>query len=250
MILFNYILAGLLLLGTGFAAAQVPAGDGAGKNVIIESADAREGEWISYRDAYRAMLTFEKYGKPKNFLQNHFQLSPKDKSGVSNVLRLNLQSKSSRLNLPLDATGRTVLPLLKTAYDENAELILNQKVNQFLFRSRISILVRADGLYETSDLHEACAQALAYQNYLDASVLRGKKCVGVRFVYPKNSLDAVVELRQGARYTQVLPTTIGAAFWDELNESFKTMTYLFSGWSEKGQVITRNAPIAISAQFD
>lgn len=255
MTLFNFILTGTLLLVTGLASAQMPASDAAGrnvagKNVATESQIAREGEWLSYRDAYRVMLPFEKYGKAKNFLQNYYQVSPKDRSLSSNALQLTLQSKSVRLNLPLDATGRTILPLLKLAYDENAELILNQKINQFSFRSRVAIVARADGVYETADLREACEQALAYQNYLDASVLRGRKCVGVRFVYNKKQTEAVVEFRQADRNAKALPVAEGAAFWGQPADNLTTMTYLFSAWPEKGQIITRNAPVAISAQFD
>ena len=250
MTLFKTILAGLLLLVTGLAPAQSPVSDGAGKNVLIASQVGRDGEWLSYREAYRIMLPFEKYGKAKNFLQNYYQLSPKDKSASTETLSLTLQSKSVRLNLPLDMTGRTILPLLKLAYDENAELILNQKINQFSFRSRIAIVVRPDGVYETSDLREACEQALSYQNYLDASVLKGRKCVGVRFVYARKHRDSVVEFRPADRNAKALPVSEGAAFWGQDSENFTTMTYLFSAWPEKGQIITRNAPIAISAQFD
>ena len=235
---------------TGLAPAQSPVSDGAGKNVLIASQVGRDGEWLSYRDAYRIMLPFEKYGKAKNFLQNYYQLSPKDKGASTDTLSLTLQSKSVRLNLPLDMTGRTILPLLKLAYDENAELILNHKINQFSFRSRIAIVVRPDGVYESADLREACEQALSYQNYLDASVLKGRKCVGVRFVYTKKHRDSVVEFRPADRNAKALPVSDGAAFWGQDDENFMTMTYFFSAWPEKGQIITRNAPIAISAQFD
>ena len=252
MTLFKTILAGLLLLVTGLAPAQSPVSDGAGKNVLIASQVGRDGEWLSYREAYRIMLPFEKYGKAKNFLQNYYQLSPKDKSASTETLSLSLtlQSKSVRLNLPLDMTGRTILPLLKLAYDENAELILNQKINQFSFRSRVAIVLRPDGVYEASDLREACDQALSYQNYLDTSVLKGRKCVGVRFVYSKKQSESVVEFRPADRNTKTLTVSDGAAFWGQASENFTTMTYLFSAWPEKGQIITRNAPIAISPQFD
>ena len=30
-----------------------------------------DGQWVSYRDAYRAMVIFEKYGKAKHLIQNH-----------------------------------------------------------------------------------------------------------------------------------------------------------------------------------
>lgn len=241
----KYILAVLMLLAAVFAAAHAAVND-----TVNEPASAKDAEWFSYRDAYKAMLWFEKYGKPKHLIQNHYQISPKDKSVSMETVRLSLVSKSSRLNLPLDATGRTVLPMLKAAYDDNAELILNQKANQYQFRPRASIVIRADGVYEAADLRAACEQLLAYQNYLGSDVLRGKKCTGVRFVYAKKVADAVVELKSAERVTQFLPVIDGAAFWDESNENFKTVTYVFTGSPEKSQLVTRSAPIAISAQFN
>ena len=113
-----------------------------------------------------------------------------------------------------------------------------------------AIVVRPDGVYESSDLREACEQMLSYQNYLDASVLRGRKCVGVRFVYPKKHANSVVEFRQADRTVKALPMSDGVAIWGQENENFTIMTYLFSAWPEKGQIISRSAPIAISAQFD
>jgi hypothetical protein len=250
MILIRLIWAIFLLLAAGGAAAQVPVSDIAGKNVVIGASIARDGEWLSYRDAYRIMLPFEKYGKPKNLIQNHYQISPKDKSAATEALRLSLMSKSSRLSLPLDATGRTVLPLLKAAYDENAELILNQTVSRYQFHARISIVTRADGTYESEDLRAACEQLLAYQNYLGSGVLSGKKCIGVRFVYAIKTQETLVEVRAAERGTQVLPVVDGPAFWDESGNNFKIATYMFARWPEKSQVITVNAPIAISAQFE
>lgn len=254
MILIRHILAILMLLATGLTAAQVSRQEAAGKNVALELSSELSSksaaDWLSYRDAYKAMLWFEKYGKPKNLIQNHYQVSARDKNASTESLRLSLLSKSTRLNLPLDATGRTVLPLSKAAYDDNAELILNQKTNQYQFRARASILIRPDGIYEAADLRAACEQLLAYQNTLGSDGLRGKKCNGVRFVYAKKSLDTLVELRINERSAQVLPVTEGAAFWDENNENFKTVNYVFSSASEKMQLVTRSAPIAISAQFN
>ncbi len=250
MIFIRHILAILMLLATGLAAAQVSAQEAAGKNVIVEFSSEKPADWLSYRDAYKAMLWFEKYGKPKNLIQNHYQISAKDKIASIETLHLSLVSKSTRLNLPLDATGRTVLPLLKAAYDDNAELILNQQASQYQFRARASILIRPDGIYDASDLRTACEQLLAYQNTLGNNDLRGKKCSGVRFVYAKKSLDTQVELRSSGHSAQVLPITDGAAFWDESNDNFKTVIYVFSSGTEKIQLVTRSAPIAISAQFN
>ena len=69
------------------------------------------GEWLSYRDAYRAMVVFEKYGKPKNLIQQHLQVLPNEKNVSLEGLELSLNGKSTRLSLPLDPTGRAVFPL-------------------------------------------------------------------------------------------------------------------------------------------
>ncbi|MDB5755009.1 MAG: hypothetical protein JWR56_1437, partial [Massilia sp.] len=71
----------------------------------IAAAQAPDGEWVSYRDAYRAMVVFEKYGKPKHLIQNHYQVMPREKGVPAEGLRLTLQGKTMQLNLPLDAAG-------------------------------------------------------------------------------------------------------------------------------------------------
>ena len=76
-------------------------------------AQAPGDAWVSYRDAYKRMVVFEKYGKPKQLLQSTLQVAPKDKSAPLDGLRLTVSGKATQLNLPLDATGRAVFPLLK-----------------------------------------------------------------------------------------------------------------------------------------
>lgn len=220
-----------LLLAAGSATAQV-----------------RDGEWVSYRDAYRAMVLFEKYGKAKNLLQSHFQVMPREKGVTAEGLQLSLSGKTIQLNLPLDALGRAVFPLLKAAYDENAALVLNRKVSQYAFRPRISLLVRPDGVYEAPELRAACEQALNYERHLDAS-LRGKHCAGVRFVFAKKGAEPGVRLRNGGEQAG-LPVVEGAAFADDPEDGFKTVTYRFADGQDKGQVVTQNAPLAIAALFD
>ena len=58
------------LLAAGVAGAQVP-----------------DGEWVSYRDAYRAMVVFEKFGGPKHLIQNHFQVMPRRLPAAQGRLR-------------------------------------------------------------------------------------------------------------------------------------------------------------------
>ncbi len=221
------VVALLLAAGSGAAVAAAP-------------------EWVSYRDAYRAMVLFEKYGKPKNYIQNHYQVMPREKGVSLDGVQLSLQGKSMQVNLPLDATGRAVFPLSTAAYNENAVLVLNRKVNNYLFRSRVSIVVRPDGVYEASELRAACEQALAYQRYVDVST-RAVKCVGVRFVFPKTVLDPGVKLRKGEAAS--LPPGEGPAFQGDAFEGFRVVNYRFDP-IDKGQVVTPNAPLAINPLFE
>src|SRR6218665_2033994 len=121
-----------------------------GLSVHACAVQAQEAGWVSYRDAYRSMVLFAKYGKAKGFLQNHYQVTPRDPGASLDGLRLTLSGKTTQLSLPLDATGRTTFPLLKAAYDENAMLVLNRKISQFSFQPRLSIIPRLDGVYEAA----------------------------------------------------------------------------------------------------
>jgi hypothetical protein len=78
--------------------------------VVCCAVQAQE-EWVSYRDAYKQMVVFAKYGKPKNFLQIHYEVSPRDPMATLEGLHLTLTGKNTQLNLPLDATGRAVFPI-------------------------------------------------------------------------------------------------------------------------------------------
>ena len=206
-----------------------------------------DGQWVSYRDAYRAMVVFEKYGKSKHLIQNHFQVMPKDKLVAPEGLQLSLQGKNTSLNLPLDATGRTVFPLLKAAYDENAALVLNHKVSQYLFRPRVSIVIRPDGVYESGDLRAACEQALAYQRSIDRS-LRASRCIGVRFVFPRGAPDPGVRVRKGEG--DALNTADGPAFDGDPYECFTLVSYRFGEAAVKSHVVTQNAPLAINPVYE
>lgn len=258
MKLHKIVLTLHLLLGAGgLVFAQAPAGDGASKGGLANTVVEKEGTWLSYRDAYKLMLRFEKYGKPKNLLQHHLQIRLRDKADAGgdefSRLRLRLVSTSLRLDLPIDATGRVALPLLKSAYDENAELIFNQKLERVQMLGRIAIAVRADGIYEVADLRAACEQALAYENFIGNGNIRDKKCTGVRFVYGKKEANLAVELRnieRTDRAAQNLAVADGAAFWGDTNDAFKTINYNFSSSTEKIQLITRSAPILIAPQFN
>jgi len=205
---------------------------------------AQDSDWISYRDAYRGMVAFEKYGKPKQFLQQHYQASARDGSPLPADFKLVLSGKTMQLNLPLDTLGRAVFPLLKAAYDENAVLAINRKLGAYVFRPRISIAVRPDGVYEGAELRAACEQALEFQRTVNAAGYRDKRCVGVRFTFAKK-LDADVRWKGGA----ALPAAAGPAFPDEAGNAYSIVTVRFDAASDKGQVVSQNAPLAVAPVF-
>jgi hypothetical protein len=211
------------------------------------AAQLHDGEWVSYRDAYRAMVVFEKYGGAKNFIQHHLQVIPQDSASVDG-LQLTLASKTTQLHLPLDATGRTVFPLLKSAYDENAVLVLNRKAGHYLFRPRVSIAVQHDGEYEAAELRAACEQALGFARHVDPS-LRSRQCGGVRFVFQLKPGDAPVGVRRGGTES-VLPVVEGGAFAGDPDTGFAIVTYRFAANSEHAKVMTHHVPLAIAPLFD
>ena len=206
-------------------------------------AQAHDGDALSYRDAYRAMVVFEKYGGPKNLLVSQLQVLPKERGAVGEGLQLLLSGKSTQVNLPLDPLGRTVFPLQKAAYDENASLVLNRKGLGFTLRPQVSLLVRPDGVYDMAELRAACVQALDFARYVDASQ-RALQCAGVRFVFPKKA-EGGARLRRPHSAEQVLPLATG-----EIDDGFPAVTYRFGAGAERGQLATFNAPLAILPLFE
>ncbi|MDN4036677.1 hypothetical protein [Massilia sp. YIM B02443] len=231
----------LIAAAPAVAQAQARAGAAAG-------ADA----WVSYRDAYRAMVLFEKYGGPKHLLQNHLQVQPQAKGVLGEGAGLVLNGKTVQTTLPLDATGRATLPLLKAAYDENAVLAPNRALGPFALRARVTLAPRADGAYEAAELRAGCEQALAFARHTDATA-RSRQCAGVRLVFPKKGAEAAVRVRAGGT-EQVLPVARGAAFAGDADDDFPVVTYRFNAQGAAqgvtSQLVTYNAPLAIVPLFE
>ncbi|RZT03809.1 hypothetical protein SAMN05216319_4413 [Duganella sp. CF402] len=204
-------------------------------------------DWIAYRDAYRQMIWFEKYGKPKQFLQSHFRLRPRNKSVAMEGLRLTLSSKTAQVSLTLDALGRAVLPFSKAAYDDNAELLINRKPGQLTAGPWVSIVTRPDGVYAAADLRAACEQLLAYLRF--GGEASGKNCVGVQFSYLKT--DAVqVQFRASSGTVNALTAKEGPAFAGDVMQGFRVFVYRFAALPEAGQVVTSATPLAIAALLE
>lgn len=211
----------------------------------LAAAGTLEGDWVSYRDAYRVMVVFEKYGGAKNLIQSELQVLARD-TPFDMPQQLTLNGKNTHLSLPLDATGRTVFPLLKAAYDDNAVLALSQKDAQFALRPRVTIQVRPDSTYETSELRAACEQALGFAHYIKAP-LNGRQCVGVRFVFDRKASGTLARVRRQDGASGTLPVMESQAF--DSGNVLPTVTYRFNG-AERGQVLTSTAPLAIAPMFE
>ena len=213
---------------------------------------AHDGDAVSYRDAYRAMVVFEKYGGAKNLLVSELQVLTREHAPHPEGLQLLLSSRSTQLNLTLDPLGRTVFPLQKTAYDENAALSLSRRGIEFTLRPQVSIALRPDGVYEVGELRAACAQALGFARYVDASQ-RGRHCAGVRFVFSKRG-EGGARLRRPDSQDQALPMAAPTSVAGGSDEGFPAVTYRFpavnAAADERGQVATYHAPLAILPIFE
>lgn len=214
-------------------------------------------DWISYRDVYRQMIWFEKYGKPKQFLQNHFRLRQRDAGAHGEGLRLTLVGKTTRVDLPLDALGRAVFPFSKAAYDDNAELVLNRSARQFAYGPWVSIVTRADGVYVVADLMAACEQMAAFLRYGGGGG-GGKNCVGVQFSYAAGD-PAQVRVVQGGAVGQAqspspsplpLPAKDGQVFAGDALTGFRNFAYRFAAYPHGAQVLTSSTPLTITALFE
>lgn len=205
---------------------------------------APAGEWASYRDAYRAMVVFDKYGGPKSQLQHHLQLVPREKNVPVDGLQLALAGKTVQTSLALDPLGRANLPLVKAAYDENAVLSPSRRIGAFALRARVSIAPQPDNSYASADLRAACEQALGFARHTDATA-RARQCVGVRMVFPKKGAEVSVRLRGANGAEQALPVAPAAG---EVEADFPSASYRFG--QGEGRVITYGAPLAIIPLFE
>jgi hypothetical protein len=203
------------------------------------------GDWVSYRDAYRAMVVFEKYGGPKSLLLQHLQVLPSTPGLDATGVQVMVLGKTSQGRFPLDATLRTVFPLTRAAYDDNAVLQLSRPLGPFTVRPQVSIALRPDNLYDSETLRHACQQALDYARQL--ALFGSRHCAGVRFVFDKGSAAAPVTLRGAADMR--LPAAPAAPFPGDVDAGFPVVTYRFTG-TARVQLGTASVPLAITPLFD
>lgn len=204
---------------------------------------------MSYRDAYKSMLWFEKYGEKKNLIQNHLQVVFNENAPDFKNQHLILISKNTRISLPLDEMGRTVLPLLKSAYDENAELILDlpfePKSTQASFLSMISIKIRLDNNYDSANLLLACEQALKFQHFMGVEAVNDKHCKGVYFIYSDSDKLASIKIKSANGEEKELSQSTHFLINQGDTAKLKKVSVLLEKNSDKARVMTKSAPLAI-----
>jgi hypothetical protein len=241
--------ARIALLTLFVTAAAISASTSASAQAIGDT-DAEHGSWFGYRDLYQAMIRFDKYGKPKQFIQSRLQVVALDKSASIDGIRLTLTSKSLHVNLPVDAAGLVVFPLLKAAYDENAEMQVNRPNESVRLEPVTTIIPRADGIYDMGDLHTACEQALQFAHYINNANARGKQCAGIRFAFSRDASDVVIKLRAADQRETRLTITEGSPFDNNTMARFKLASYRFADGADKAQIQTSTVPLTITAQFE
>jgi len=207
-----------------------------------------DGAWWSYRDAYRALVRFDKLGSPKHLIQQRLQLQPRTPGAETEGLRLSLQGARTALELPLDAALQAQVPLLKSAYDDNAALRLNRPATDFAFRVRVAITPRADGQYALSELRAACAQVLALQQGLEPDRYRARRCVGVSLAFARDAKPGAT-LHQGEA-TQPLVSPPGPLYPGESDREHPVLPLRWERLAEDAQLRVAALPLVIAAWIE
>lgn len=242
MIRLPFLAAALVSLAAGAQEDAEPQ-----KVTIVAPRDAA---WASYRQAYKATSHIAAFTRTRPLIQAHMQVRPNDNDYSMAGLKLQLSGETTSVEIPVDAVGRATVPLLKTAYDEDAVLRLNRRKGSYHFSGLYSIREREDGVYSSAELREACEQLLSAQRASGYRLrLLGKKCSGVKFVYARTDEGAAIAFTDAARSTPIVATE-GPAFRNGVLGPFKVALYRFADWPEQGTVTAARRPLAILSAYD
>lgn len=241
------ILAALTtLVGSSGACAAEPEPEA---RVIVMG--ERDAEWGSYRYAYKAGALFAAIVRSRPLIQAQMQVRPLDRNASLEGLTIQLAGARTSMMLPVDALGRVTVPLLKEPYQDDAVLRLNRSKGLYYFSGRFSVRERDDGVYQLADLRTACEQVLSGQREAGYRIrLIGKRCAGVRFVYPASEAVSPVTLQAAGASAAVLPLVEGQPFEGSGMGTYKIAIYRFADWPAAGQVTTGRKPMAISTVYE
>lgn len=239
----------VLMLALASVQAAAPEPEPEPARVFVNA--ARDSEWHSYRHAYKAARFFEAYTRTRPLIQAHMQIRPLRPDLPLEGLRIELAGDTTRIEIAVDDIGRAVLPMLKTAYDEDAVLRLNRQKGHYSFSGRYSIVERADGIYAGTDLRAACDQLLSAQRESGYRFrLLGKRCAGVKFVYKLADGAPRVLHRDAAGTERVLPLQEGQPFENRTMGLYRLAVYRFADWPAGGTVVTQARPLAIGTVYE
>jgi hypothetical protein len=248
MKLTHAVAAGLLL------AASLAPGARADNELApqkVDVAGALDAEWASYRHAYEANSFFGKFVKKRSMIQAQMQLRPLNPATPMTGLVVRLVGAKTDILLPVDDIGLVTVPQLKQAYDEDAVMRLNRTKGLYQFSGRYSILLREDGVYGVGDLHEACEQLISAQRESGYRIrLWGKKCGGVKLVYPADATTASAELHTTDDRTTPIAAVDGQPFEDNSMGQYKIVIVRFKDWPKDGRVVTTTKPLAIGTLYE
>lgn len=239
----------LLLAAALWPAAALAADEPVSQRVVINA--VRDQEWCSYRYAYGAAAYFSKFTATRPLIQAHMQMRPLVPEATLDGLSLQLAGEKTDLVIAVDAMGRSTIPLIKQAYDEDAVLRLNRQRGNYYASGRYSIKERDDGVYAAADLRAACEQLIDAQRSSGYRFrLFGKKCAGVKIVYALNDAAAGAVYDSGAGVATALPGSVAHPFEDESMGLYKVVTYRFADWPEDGVITTSAKPLAIGTLYE
>ena len=246
-----------LIAGAALALAALPPSQAAAPapeaaaSQEVQVQGALDPEWGSYRRAYGAAAFFERFTRTRPLIQAQMQVRPVAPDAPLSGLRLSISGAKTRLEIPVDAMGLADVPQLKEAYDEDAVIRLNRPKGLYYFAGRYTIKPRADGVYEAATLREACEQLIDAQR---ASGYRArlffKKCVGVKFVYPRGDAAAAVDFHGADGSTRALLPADLTPFEDGTMGLYSVVVYRFADLPAKGQLIPRTPPMAIGTLYE
>ncbi len=217
----------------------------------VEVTKALDAEWASYRYAYEAAAFTGKILRKRPLVQTRMQLRPLDPATPVTGLKVRLVGAHTDMTFDVDDIGLVDVPQLKQAYDEDAVLRLNRLKGLYRFSGRYSIRQREDGIYTAADLREACEQLIGAQRDSGYRLrLWGKKCVGVKFVYPATAAGDAVDVHAADdRVTPIAPVD-GKPFEDDSMGTYRISVFRFADWPADGRVVTRARPLAIGTLYE
>ena len=217
----------------------------------VDVQGALDAEWSSYRRAYGASAFFERFTRTRPLIQAQMQVRPVAPDAPLSGLGLSLVGAKTRLEIPVDAMGLADVPQLKEAYDEDAVLRLNRPKGLYYFAGRYTIKPRADGVYDAALLRDACEQLIDAQR---ASGYRGrlffKKCVGIKFVYPRGDAAAAVDFKGVDGQLKTLVPIEAHPFEDDSMGLYSVVVYRFADLPQAGRLVPRTVPMAIGTLYE